>query len=314
MSFPVYGQREFLPEEDFPFKIEVRSQDEYNPVLHAHEHLQLCYVTYGTCIHKLGNMEAVVVQGNFFSVPPFLEHQIIPMKLTPFEIIQIDFIPHFIHESLRDLSSFGSFMDFAYIQPLIEKSGLPAPKMSFSIEDKLEAETRIASMRKELANKEEGYRLAIKADLLKLLVLAGRAFRYNRRSPQDHKAFTMYRQSFHQAISHMEKHFAEDLRLEEMAELAHMSPTYFSSVFKLVKGMGFSDYLNYLRILKATQLLVETDKSVTEIVFEAGYNNVAHFNKTFKKLVGITPTEYRKSGSKKPGGGKFPDNPAGKRL
>ncbi|NOU66035.1 helix-turn-helix domain-containing protein [Paenibacillus sp. LMG 31461] len=294
MSFPVYGFREFLPEEDFPFKIAVRSQDNFNPVLHAHEHLQLCYVTYGTCIHRLGSMEAVVLQGNFFSVPPFLEHQILPMNLTPFEIIQIDFIPYFIHENMRDLSSFSSFMDFAYIQPLIEKNGILMPKMSFSIVDKLEAETRIASMRKELINKEEGYRLAIKADLLKLLVLAGRAFQYNRRSANDRKSFSKYRQSFYQTISHMEKHFAESICLEEMAELAHMSPTYFSSVFKLVKGMGFSDFLNYLRILNATQLLAETEKSITEIVFESGYNNVAHFNKTFKKLVGITPTEYRK--------------------
>lgn len=299
MPFPIYGYLEFMPEDNFPFKIEIRTQNAYNLVSHAHEHFQLCYMAYGTCIHRIGDKEEVMVQGSFFTIPSFIEHQILPIQGIPFEIIQIDFMPFFIHESLRDLPNIRDLVDFAWIQPLIETSGVPIAKMNFSFKDKLEVETRIASMRKELENKEMGYKLAIKADLLKILILTGRTLQKNQQNNKERKTYST--QSFYQTIAYMEQHFKEDIRLDDMAELAHISPTYYSSIFKLLKVIGFSDYLNSLRIQSATKLLSETDKSVTEIVFEAGYNNVAHFNKTFKKLVGVTPTEYRKGNSKESG-------------
>jgi AraC-like DNA-binding protein/mannose-6-phosphate isomerase-like protein (cupin superfamily) len=295
MTFPIYAYKEFMPEEDFPFKIEVRSSENFNSVLHAHEHLQLCYMVQGTCTHRIGNKEAVIVPGDFFSVPPFLEHQIMWNGPDSFHMHQIDFMPHLINENMRDLSKLDDFIDFAYIQPLVEGEHSLLPKLNFNPKDKLVVESLIASMFGEVREQRDGYKLAVKADLLKLLVISGRAFKeYQRSNNSSSKALSAYRQSFYEAITHLEQHHAEDLRLEDYAKMAYMSPNYFSSTFKLIMGVGFSEFVNRLRIQKAIELLNGSERSITEIIYKVGFNSVGHFNKSFKKATGVTPSEFRR--------------------
>ena len=74
-----------------------------------------------------------------------------------------------------------------------------------------------------------------------------------------------------------------------------MSPSYISHVFSMVKGTTFIDYLNSLRIRKATEMLRFSARPITEITMEAGFKNISHFNKIFKKYMGITPSNYKKN-------------------
>lgn len=296
MSTPVYRYRDVMPEEDFPFKLEIRTQAEFNRAVHAHEHLQLNYVSRGAWLHQLGGSEALVCEGDFFFIPPFFEHRVAPAGGADCEMIQIDFMPFFLTEHVRAADKIDDFVDFAYIGPLAGQYGQPLPRLTFAPQQRGRVEQLIDSMRAELQERDEEYRLAIKADLLKLLVLAGRAYRQCREPGREtaDTAVGAIRESLHGAIDYIDAHYTGELRLEDAAAIAHMSPTYFSSVFKLTKGVGFSEYVNRKRIRKAAELLSGSGLSVTEIVFEAGYNNVAHFNKTFKKLTGLTPTEYRR--------------------
>ena len=73
-----------------------------------------------------------------------------------------------------------------------------------------------------------------------------------------------------------------------------MSPTYFSYVFKQITGRTFTEYLNYLRIMKAKELLTNSNKTVSGISYEVGFNDPAYFDRVFKKEVGMSPGKYRK--------------------
>lgn len=294
MDHPSYAYKDFMSDE-FPFKIEVRSPRNYNEVVHSHEHLQLCYIAAGSCAHWVHGKEAVAVKGDFFAIPPFLEHLITPIESMDFMLIQIDFMPFFINENLTELSKMDQFVDFAYIQPLMTAEAEILPKLQLAPIIQRKVEDLIESMRTELAERQEGYMLSIKADLLKLLILAGREFdKYRRQGGRMQKTISSHRQAFYSAIEYIEVHYQDDLRLEDMAEKAHMAPSYFSSVFKLMKGATFIEYLNDIRIRQAMDCLLRTDLSVTEISFQVGYNNIGHFNKMFKKVTGVTPTQYRK--------------------
>mgnify|MGYP001479948584 CR=1 FL=1 len=293
MVYPNYSYRDFMPE-DFPFKIEVRSHENYNPVVHSHDHLQLCYVTSGSFYHLIQGKQVAVIKGDFFSVPPSLEHKIKPREDMEFELIQIDFMPFFINESMRELSEMENFVDFAYIQPLIADNEEILPKLKFSPDVQQQVEGLIQSMQKELQEQENGYKLSIKADLLKLLVVSGRAFHHYREGGGKQQKLSTHRQAFFDTLEYMRQHYAENIRLEQMAIKAHMAPTYFSSIFKLINGCTFIEYLNEIRVHKAIELLLNTDMSVTQISYKVGYNNIGHFNKMFKKITGVTPSEYRK--------------------
>ena len=72
-----------------------------------------------------------------------------------------------------------------------------------------------------------------------------------------------------------------------------MSPYYFSTLFKRQTGIQLRDYIVQVRIEKAKEFLNGTDKKIMEIAFESGYQDTAHFNRAFKKVVGMSPSQYR---------------------
>ena len=83
--------------------------------------------------------------------------------------------------------------------------------------------------------------------------------------------------------------------LDEIADMLHLNPSYFSKKFKAVNGFGFKEYLNTIRINHSEQLLLETDMSITEIALECGYDNSNYFGDAFKHLNHLSPTQFRKA-------------------
>jgi two-component system response regulator YesN len=88
--------------------------------------------------------------------------------------------------------------------------------------------------------------------------------------------------------------YSEELRLETVAREVHLSPTYFSALFKKMTGCSFAKYLTRVRIAKAKELLENTDISVTDIAFQVGFNDPAYFASIFRREFGLTPLAYRK--------------------
>lgn len=96
-------------------------------------------------------------------------------------------------------------------------------------------------------------------------------------------------------LDYIETHLHSKIRLEELAEIASISPVYFSRKFKHTVGMPVSQFLVMKRLLKAKELLQESDESIQVIAELTGYQSLPHFFKAFKKATGTTPHQYRKS-------------------
>jgi AraC-like DNA-binding protein/mannose-6-phosphate isomerase-like protein (cupin superfamily) len=82
-------------------------------------------------------------------------------------------------------------------------------------------------------------------------------------------------------------------RLDELAAIAHVSPSYFHKVFQSYTGLTPKSYLDHVKISEATRLLKETEHSITEITFILGYSSTQHFATAFRRLMGQTPTNWR---------------------
>lgn len=91
------------------------------------------------------------------------------------------------------------------------------------------------------------------------------------------------------------KNYMDELRLPELASLAGMSSSAFSRFFKLHTGRNISEYIIDLRLGYVARMLVDTDKSISEIGFDCGFNNLSNFNRIFKKKKGCSPSEFRES-------------------
>ena len=86
----------------------------------------------------------------------------------------------------------------------------------------------------------------------------------------------------------------EGINLKEASQLVFMEPSSFCRYFKKKTSLTFMEYVKNVRIGIAAKLLAETDKPVTQICYECGYNNLANFNYYFKVIMKKTPSEYRK--------------------
>lgn len=87
----------------------------------------------------------------------------------------------------------------------------------------------------------------------------------------------------------------DEIRLGTLADIAGMSPSAFSRFFKLHTGRTLSDYVIDMRLGYASRMLVDTSKSVAEICYECGFNNLSNFNRIFKKKKDCSPTEFREN-------------------
>lgn len=92
---------------------------------------------------------------------------------------------------------------------------------------------------------------------------------------------------------YIEKNFTKNISLDDISEKVNISSYYLSRIFKEGTGENFIDYLTRLRIEKAKELLSTTQYSMKEICMMSGYSDPNYFSKSFKKNVGVTPTEYR---------------------
>jgi AraC-like DNA-binding protein len=87
---------------------------------------------------------------------------------------------------------------------------------------------------------------------------------------------------------------AQPLSSAEAADCLGMSPSQFSRFFRRATGNNYTDFVNRIRVNQACQLLMGTDRQVTHICYEVGFNNVANFNRRFLEIKGVTPSAYRR--------------------
>lgn len=101
-------------------------------------------------------------------------------------------------------------------------------------------------------------------------------------------------QKIKSAISYMEEKFFMDISINDLARQANLSPYYFCRKFKRQTGKSPINFLMHLRIEKAKWLL-KKDLKITDVAMDVGFNDLARFSKQFKKITGLTPSEYKNS-------------------
>ncbi len=92
---------------------------------------------------------------------------------------------------------------------------------------------------------------------------------------------------------YIQENFSHKITLSEISEIINVSPVSFNRFIKKRTGKTFIEYTNDTRISYATRWLIETDLSISEIAFKCGFNNIANFNRVFKKVKDCTPSEFR---------------------
>ncbi|REE27523.1 AraC family transcriptional regulator [Winogradskyella pacifica] len=121
----------------------------------------------------------------------------------------------------------------------------------------------------------------------------------NSRNQRLLSTYTVYRENFENSdkiktvYEYIQGHFSEKITLSQVSEIVNMSNVSFNRFMKKRTGKTFVDYVNEVRIGYAAMWLLEKDNSISEIAYNCGFNNIANFNRVFKKLKKCTPSQYK---------------------
>lgn len=94
---------------------------------------------------------------------------------------------------------------------------------------------------------------------------------------------------------YIDQHYAEEIRMDTLAGLVSMTPNSLSRFFKQRTNVSISEYVNEVRIGHAAHLLVDSSQTIIEISYKCGFNTISNFNRTFKTIKNVTPTEFREN-------------------
>jgi AraC-like DNA-binding protein len=92
---------------------------------------------------------------------------------------------------------------------------------------------------------------------------------------------------------YIQKNYTQAIDLQQVASLVHLSESAFCKFFKKATQKTFSEYLNFIRIKAVCKALDNTDKTIAEIAYQNGFENIAYFNRVFKQIKNMTPKGYR---------------------
>ena len=123
-----------------------------------------------------------------------------------------------------------------------------------------------------------------------LHTILGMILKKTNESPKNIDACT-----FNSVINYISSNYTESISLKSVAKYAGVSQSHLSRLFSERIEGGFKNYLNLLRTEKAKELLINTDKSILEVMLESGFSHQTTFNRVFKKNTNLTPNEYRKT-------------------
>lgn len=287
------GEREIGT--SLPFKIYEWQQPMGSTVNHAHDYIQIWYVVKGEFIHTIKGQTYHMVKGNIFVVPPNAVHRVDLVPGKSFQIIGMELMPKFINEQFAAASEgeAGRGFDDAYLAPFTGDDAIL--KVALTGEANMEVLRLLESMLREFQSAKRFYELLLRADLLRLLAITIReaAKQAGQLKDEDEKV-EQFRELMTGAIQYVHDHYAEDLRLEMICKKFTISKSYFCQLFKRFTGKTYGDYIIDYRLQKAAEMLLNSDMTVTDISYGAGFNDLAYFSRVFKRHTGVTPSDYKK--------------------
>ena len=256
--------------------------------IHTHEFVEITYIYSGKGVHKINGTSYPVHRGDFLFINYNDTHCFEPIENLVY--CNILLLPSFINNELINsenaldmlmLSTFSSInADLKSIHPFIH----------FRKKEAEEIESLINQMLLENENRDREFRTVLKSLMMVLLVKI-----FRKMQADDHAvAINNTGKLTPEIIDYINKNCYEKISLSHLAQKCFYNPAYFSRIFKEYTGMTLTSFVQKQRIAKAQQLLVDTERSVSDISTTVGYSDKTQFYKIFRKYSdGLLPNEFR---------------------
>jgi len=276
--------RKYWSDPKVPIQFEFRNPQSPFP-LHVHDFHEIVIVYSGGAKHLTQDMEREILSGDFVSIKPGQAHGY--KNIRNLVLMNILIKPSFFIDDHYSLASIPAFQTLFGQEP--EEDVRKAQIIHFKLDHGVFsiAKNLIESAKTELSGRPEGYRAMVTSHIMELIVLLLRNYKIkdSLRSGFAHDASVV--------IDFVKQNYHHPLSMDDLTGLAGMSESHVLRLFKRFMGCPPFQYINKLRLAEASEELIQTDKSVTEIALDLGFNDSNYFSRLFKKHLGLSPREYR---------------------
>jgi AraC-like DNA-binding protein/mannose-6-phosphate isomerase-like protein (cupin superfamily) len=275
---------EWFHSDGFPISIERREpQEDFEP--HAHEFAELVIVTGGKGLHVTGGDSWELTAGDVFIIAGLREHEY--RDRQDLRLVNILYQPNQLKMRLLDLPSVAGYHALFTLEARRRQRQPARGRLHLSGRELVRITGLVDQLEEELKAREPGFAFMATASFMRIIGLLSRS--YGTSPSPDGKALLR----IGEALSHLERHIQDEVNLDELARIAHMSRRSFLRVFQSATGTSPLAWLIDRRIQRACGLLRRTDKQITEIAYDVGFNDSNYFTRQFRKATGCSPREYR---------------------
>lgn len=276
---------------DFPFiigttSVSYRFENE-DPLYHWHDFLEISYIVEGSGYYYVNgktyemNPKDIII---FNNVEP---HSWCAASNSPMKLSYLHFNPSIIWHG--EMNTF----DYQYLKPFTERSTNFSNKLPSGNQVTSKIYELLLQISDEFETKAPGYTLMVKVKLLEIMTLLIRHFQDDKKSTEGLKEKEAKLVRLSEVIIFLKENYYKNINLVTASSIACMNQNYFSTFFKDTMGISFVDYLSMIRINNAEILIKNTNLKLIDIALRCGFTSISNFNRSFKKLKGITPSEFR---------------------
>ena len=257
---------------------------EYHAKIHSHKNFELNYITSGSGRRIVGDNISGFETGDLVLMGPNLPHC--------WELLDEEYgvdpsciVTHFSEGIIN-----SGFFNMPELEEMVELLKQANRGLRFKIKD----DSEIKQILEKMSNSSGlEYYIGL-LEIFNLLLKIENVDKLSNPMSQS-SLFSKNLEKINKVYEYIFQNILEEIRLEDAAAVLNMAPSSFCRFFKKKTNVTFMEYVKSVRVGIAAKLLAETDKQITQICFESGYNNLANFNHYFKDIMGKTPSEYRKS-------------------
>lgn len=263
---------------------EIRIPEILNNVpMHWHSEFEINRVLHGVGEFICGDSRFLVREGDLILIPPNVLH-----AAYPYDNSRLHYQAIVFHSSMLGTTS-NDRCTIECIRPIINGSVQITepirPESKNYAEQKASSDQIFSCIFRNLPQLD----LLLKSELLRFIWLLD-----CKPDLSVHAGYNIsYSELIRPALEYMMENFHENISISQLADVVHLSKSYFMNCFKKAVGIGAMEHLINLRINAACEALSTTGKMISEIAFTCGYNNLSNFNRQFKQIMGCSPKEYR---------------------
>ncbi len=293
MEAIVANRADFFKDGCYPIAVKTIAGDgamqhehDLTDIRHTHNFAELVIITHGCGVHWIDNERYNVVAGDIFLIQGNVEHYFLERRGLSFSNIMFDDVQ--LKSLLKSLRSLPGYNALFLFEPTYRRHHRFQSHLRISSDALLPIVNMLHSMLAEINDSAPGCDLLLLAKTIEIFV------RISREYAKCKNPMARGLTRLGEVISRLEKDYRRKWRIADIAKIAGMAPSTLIPVFKRATGHAPIDYLLRIRALKAAELLIQTERTVTDIALESGFEDSNYFSRQFKKTYNTSPSEYRK--------------------